>query len=183
MSFDEAMQLALLAQDIPKGSIYTAVIDYNYVYNEVTADGRQVLVPIRENIRQLRDQLFTPPVIPTPVIENLPALMAAENARVAVYNGTAVFGLAGETQTYLQQFGVNVPEIGNADSATYLTSQVITYGNYPNTARYLTQLMHIPPLNVSEGTTPEGDFDVLVIIGNDWRVPGSDLEEEPTTVP
>ncbi len=37
-----------------------------------------------------------------------------------------------------------------------------------NTARYLTQLMHIPPLNVSEGTIPEGDFDVLVIIGNDW---------------
>lgn len=177
MTLDEALQLALLAKEIPEGSIYTAVVNYNYVYNEVTPDGRAVLVPIRENIRQLRDQLFTPPVIPTPVIENLPALMAAENARVAVYNGTAVFGLAAATQEYLQQYGINVAEVGNADSSTYLTSQVITYGRFPNTARYLTQLMHIPPLNVSDSTTPAGDFDVLVIIGDDWRVPGS---ETPT---
>jgi LCP family protein required for cell wall assembly len=174
LTLEEALQLGLLAQDIPESSIYSAVIDYNYVYNEVTPDGRAVLVPIRENIRQLRDQLFAPPVIPTPVIENLPALMANEGARVAVYNGTAVFGLATETEEYLKQNGINVTEVGNADSSTYLTSQIVTYGRFPNTARYLTQLMHIPPLNQSEGTTPEGDFDVLVIIGDDWRVPGGE---------
>ena len=103
---DEAVQLALLAQDIPRENINSAVIDYNYVYGETTPDGRQVLIPIRENIRALRDEIFAPPPVPTPVIENLPALMAEEDARVAVYNGTAVFGLAGETQTYLQNFGV-----------------------------------------------------------------------------
>jgi len=171
LSLDEAIQLALLAQDIPRDSIYTAVLDYNYVYNETTPDGRQVLVPIRENIRQIRNQLFAPPAIPTPVVENLPALMAAEEARVAVYNGTAVFGLAGSTQEYLESFDVNVTEIGNADSSTYLTSQIITYGSFPNTTRFLTQLMHIPPLNISNGTNPDGDFDVLIIIGDDWRIP------------
>ena len=173
MTLDEAIQLALLAQDIPRDSIRTAVLDFNYVYNETTPDGRQVLVPVRENIRQLRDQLFAPPAIPTPVIENLPALMAAEQARVAVLNGTAEFGLAGSTQEYLQSFGINVTEIGNADAPTYLTSQIITYGSYPNTSRYLTQLMHVPPLNVSSGTNPDGDYDILIIIGNDWRVPNS----------
>ena len=173
MTLDEAIQLALLAQDIPRDSIRTAVLDYDYVYNETTPDGRQVLVPVRENIRQLRDQLFAPPAIPTPVIENLPALMAEEQARVAVLNGTAEFGLAGSTQEYLQSFGINVTEIGNADASTYLTSQIITYGSYPNTSRYLTQLMHIPPLNVSSGNNPDGDYDILIIIGNDWRVPNS----------
>lgn len=173
MTLDEAIQLALLAQDIPRDSIHTAVLDYNYVYNETTPDGREVLVPVRENIRQLRDQLFAPPAIPTPVIENLPALMAAEQARVAVLNGTAEFGLAGATQEYLQSFGINVTEIGNADASTYLTSQIITYGSYPNTSRYLTQLMHVPPLNVSSGNNPDGDYDILIIIGNDWRVPNS----------
>ncbi len=172
MTPDEAVQLALLAQDIPEENIASTVIDYNYVYNEITPDGRQVLVPIRENIRTLRDELFAPPAAPTPVIENLPALMAEENARVAIYNGTAVFGLAGETQTYLEDFGINISDIGNADSATYQTSQIITYGSYPNTAQYLTQLMHIPPLNISSATNPDGDFDLLIIIGNDWRVPG-----------
>lgn len=172
MTPDEAVQLALLAQDIPEEDIASTVIDYTYVYNEITPDGRQVLVPIRENIRALRDELFAPPAAPTPVIENLPALMAEENARVAVYNGTAVFGLAGDTQAYLEDFGITVSEIGNADSSTYQTSQIITYDTYPNTAQYLTQLMHIPPLNISSATNPDGDYDLLIIIGNDWRVPG-----------
>ncbi len=168
---DEAIQLALLAQDIPSENIGSAVIDFNYVYSEVTPDGRQVLVPYREKIRTLRDEIFPPPAVPTPIIENLPALMAEEEARVGVYNGTAVFGLAGETQTYLENFGINVSEIGNADASTYQTTQIITYGSYPYTAQYLTQLMHIPPLNISNASNPEGEFDLLIIIGDDWRVP------------
>ena len=35
------------------------------------------------------------------------------------------------------------------------------------------QLMHVPPLNVSSGSNPDGDYDILIIIGNDWRVPNS----------
>ncbi len=171
MSLEEAIQLALLLQEIPRESIASHVVDYNYVYTETTPDGRQVLVPIRNNIRRLRDQLFLPPAIPTPAIENLPALAAGEGARVAVYNGTSVFGLAGATKTFLEANAVNVTEIGNADSATYRTSQVIDFGSHPFTTRYLTQLMSLPPLSVSNGTTPAGDYDILVILGNDWEMP------------
>lgn len=171
MSLEEAMQLALLVQEIDEEQINTAVIDFNYVYNETTPDGRQVLVPIRDNIRVLRDTLFTPPQIPEPVIENLPALMAEEDARVALLNGTAVFGLAAATEAYLQDFDIEIVEIGNADSAEYRSTQIIDYGSHPNTTRYLTQLMQVPPLNISNGTSPEGEYDVLIIIGDDWRVP------------
>ena len=171
MKPEEAIQLALLAQDIPRDSIKTAVIDYDYVYAETTPDGRQVLVPNRENIRLLRNDLFTPPVVPTPEIQNLPTLMADEAAQVAVHNGTAEFGLAGTTQEYLLSQGVDVTEIGNADSAAYRTTQIIDYGDHPNTTRFLIQLMGIPPLNVSSGEAPEGDYDLLVIIGSDWAVP------------
>lgn len=171
MSLEEAIQLALLVQDIPRESINSTVIDFNYVYNETTPDGRQVLVPIRDNIRVLRNELFAPPAIPAPQIENLPALMAEENARVAVYNGTAVFGLAAATEEYLLKFDLNLAEIGNADSSEYRSTQIIDYGSHPNTTRYITQLMQVPPLNVSNGSDPDGDFDVLIIIGNDWRVP------------
>ncbi|PIE80116.1 MAG: hypothetical protein CSA11_09395 [Chloroflexi bacterium] len=171
MKPEEAIQLALLAQDIPRESIRTAVIGYDYVYAETTPDGRQVLVPNRETIRQLRNELFAPPVVPTPDIQNLPELMAAEEARVAVHNGTAEYGLAGVTQTYLRSQGVNVTEIGNADSAAYRTTQIIDYGDHPNTSRYLIQLMGIPPLNVSNGHSPDGDYDLLIIIGSDWAVP------------
>jgi hypothetical protein len=131
------------------------------------------LVPNREKIRELRDELFTPPAIPTPVIENLPALTANEGARVAIYNGTSIFGLAAATQEYLQRFNINVTEIGNADSGNYRTSQIIDYGAHPNTTLYLTRLMKVPPLNISNGENPPGEYDVLVIVGNDWQTPDS----------
>lgn len=174
LSLNEAIQLGLLVQQIPGDSIRTEVLDYDYVYNAVTPDGQAVLVPVRDQIRALRDQLFAPPAIPTPVVENLPTMMREEAARVAVYNGTPVFGLAAETESYLLAQGLIVVEIGNADSAEYRTTQIIDYGSHPNTTHYLIQLMGIPPLNTSTGTSPNGDYDVLVILGSDWEVPGSD---------
>lgn len=171
MSFDEALQLALLVQEIPRENIRRAVIDYTYVYTEITPDGQEVLVPIRGNIRALRDELFAPPAIPSAFIEDLPEKMQDEGARIAVYNGTSVFGLAGETRDYLTSFGFTVVEVGNADSATYPSTQIIDFGEHPSTAQYLVQLMDVPPLNVSEGTRPEGEFDLLIILGNDWEVP------------
>jgi hypothetical protein len=171
LTLNEIIQLGLLVQKIPSEDIRNEVLNYDYVYNEITSEGYAVLIPVREKIRTLRDELFAPPAIPTPVIEHLPQLMAEEEARVAIYNGTHFFGLAAETQDYLAGFNVDVVEVGNADSADYRTSQIIDYGSNPATARYLTQLLNVPPLNISSSNTAAGDFDVLVIIGNDWAIP------------
>ena len=171
LTLDEALQLAMLMQEVPRENIYTAVIDFRYVYTERTPDGQEVLVPIRENIRALRDELFAPPAPPPAVIPNLPQKMTAEKARIMVYNGTPIFGLAGNTQTYLQQYGFNVVGVGNADAATYPATQIIDFGQHPYTTQYLVQLMSLPPLNVTQGSRPDGDYDILIILGNDWDVP------------
>ncbi len=168
LELDEILQLGRLALDIPMENVQTVVLNYDYLLPQTTPDGQQVLVPDRDKIRQLRDQVFAPAPIPTPVIEALPENMIAEGARVAVYNGTAEFGLAGETQSILQDLDVNVTEIGNADSSTYASTQIIDYGSHPNTVQYLVQKMGIPPLNVSSGSNPAGEFDILVILGSDW---------------
>ncbi len=168
LSFDDAMELGLLFQDIPPENIQTAILDYNFVYNETTPDGRQVLVPLRNEIRSLRDELFTVPAVPTPDLQNLPQLMATEDARVAIYNGTAVFGLAAQTQSYLQDLDVNVTEIGNADSSAYQTSRIVDYGSHPNTIQFLIHEMRIPPLNLRNESSATEDYDVLIILGNDW---------------
>jgi LCP family protein required for cell wall assembly len=168
LSLEDALEIALLVQDIEADNINTAVLDYDYVYIETTPDGRQVLVPRRDKIRVLRDELFPAPSIPTPIFEDLRQMMEGERARVAVHNGTAVFGLAADTQTYLQNMGVNISEIGNADSAAYDRTQIIDYGSHPETTRFLIQEMQIPSMNLSKGTNAEGDYDILVIIGNDW---------------
>lgn len=167
----EIIQLAILARDIPDDKIRNEVIDYRYVYNETTSDGRQVLVPNRTAIRALRDELFTAITPPPPIIENLPQLAQAEGARVFVQNGTPTFGLAADTQAYLTAHNVNVTEIGNADSAEYPSTQIIDFGQHPSTVLYLTQLMGLPPLNATTSDLKGQDYDVLVILGADWQVP------------
>jgi LCP family protein required for cell wall assembly len=170
LTLDEAVQLILLSQDISQERIRTEVLDYNYVINETTPSGQYVLIPRRDEIRDLRDQLFAPPAIPTPVIENLPAMMQSENARIAIHNGTQAFGLAAKTQDYLSSnYGFSIVEIGNADAATYRTTQIIDYGSHYNTTRYLAQVMSVPPLNISSSSRPAGEYDILIILGKDWR--------------
>jgi len=181
MSLDQALQLANLVRNIPRENMRNIVLDYNYVYNDTTFDGQQVLVPLRDEVRALRDELFAPPAVPTPAVvstaratvaaEALPTVITLEEARVAVYNGTTTFGLASETQDYLRRQGVNVTTIDNADSATYTTTQIIDYGSHPGTIQYLIRLMNIPPLNSSTAGNPAGDFDVLIILGSDWKIP------------
>ena len=118
LELNEALQLANLVRTIPPESMRNVVLNFDYVYNDTTFDGQQVLVPIRDSVRALRDELFAPPAVPTPIVEALPTAVTIEEARVAVYNGTETFGLAAETQNYLRRQNVNVTEIGNADSAT-----------------------------------------------------------------
>lgn len=179
LGLEETIQLALLAQDIPREDIHLHVIDYTYVYNEQTPDGQMVLVPNRERIRGLRDQIFAPPAIPTPVIENLPQLARQENARVYIQNGTSAFGLAASTQEYLQPFGINVVEIGNADE-TLSSTQIVDYGSHLNTTRYLAELLKVPPLNITYSTRPaEGEYDVLVVLGDDQTVTPTPEFESP----
>ena len=169
----EVIQLALLVQDIHRPNIRSGVIDFNYVYNETTPDGQQVLVPRYDEVRRLREDLFPPVEPPPPVVENLPALVGEEDARVVVYNGTQTFGLAGETQAYLLDQGINVVDIGNADSSIVPTTLVIDYGTHEYTTLYLSQLMGLPPLNVSSGGEPEGEYDILIILGGDWELPSA----------
>jgi len=158
-------------RNIPGGNIRNVVLDYTYVQNNTTFDGQQVLVPYRDQVRQLRDELFSSSAPPTPAIEALPTMVTIENARVAVFNGTPTFGLASDTQAYLRRRGIIVTTIGNADSASYTSSQIIDYGSHPGTVQQLISILQVPPLNASNGTEPEGDFDVLVILGSDWEVP------------
>ncbi len=176
MSLDEALQLANLVRNIPRENMRNIVLNYDYVYNDTTFDGQQVLVPLRDEVRALRDELFAPPAVPTAAVatlvsEALPTALTLEEARVAVFNGTPTFGLASETQEYLRRQNVNVTEVGNADSATYTTTQIIDYGSHPGTVQYIIRLLNIPPLNSSTAANPAGDYDVLVILGSDWEIP------------
>lgn len=169
LTLDQIVSLALLAPDIPRANVTQAGIDYQYVLDYTTPEGRQVLVPLRDKIRELRDQLFTSSAPFSPRGQDDPAQMQAEAAQVEVLNGAGVEGLARSTSEWLQSQGVAVARYDTADRSDYANSVIIDYTGNPATTRYLARVFNVT--NVVNGADPSSPVDVRVILGQDWQLP------------
>ena len=130
LTLDQSVQLALLASQIPQDNVQKAVIGTNEVTFGKSADGLDILIPIPDKIRLLRDDVFTTggPVSPAAVSKDEKALVAAEQAKVSVRNGSTTTGLAAKTSAYLKGQGLNVVEESTADRAYEATEMVIYSG-------------------------------------------------------
>jgi LCP family protein required for cell wall assembly len=171
LTLEQIISLALLAQDIPKENIRSEVIDYRYVIDDWTPEGRQVLLPLRDKIRELRDQMFTAsaPFSPSGVDEK--ALIAAEAAKVVVLNGAGVQGLAQATSEWLAGQGLNVVAFDTADRLDYATSVIVDYTGKPYTTRWLARTFGVT--TIISGSDPSSPVDVRITLGADWRVPST----------
>ncbi len=61
LSFDQAVQLAQIINDIPREAYRTAVIDQTYTQSYTTDTGAQVLIPLRDRIAKLYESFFDTP--------------------------------------------------------------------------------------------------------------------------
>lgn len=167
---DQIVRLANLATQIPKENIRTAVIDENYTQMWETPDGQQVLVPVRDRIRELRDYIFVSgPAVPS--AEDAAARLAAEAASVHVQNGTAVPGLAQATSEYLQSQGIPVAGYGNADRSDYASSLILVYTGKVFTAETIAYILNLPPTALVQSPNPQAPADIVVILGADYQSP------------
>jgi len=169
LELHQIVALARLASEVKPDDIRYGVIDEHYTQFWETPDGQQVLVPLRDPIRDLRDSIFTT-AAPLPEQEGDPAArLAAEAASIEVLNGTATEGLAGYTVEYLQQQGVQVASAANADRADYTESLVIVYTGKTYTADYIVGLLNLPPTAVVHGSDPIAEYDISLILGADYQ--------------
>src|SRR5579859_3022428 len=136
LTLSQMVSLALLAQDIPRANIQNAVIDYRYVLEYVTPEGRDVLVPLRDKIRELRDQLFSGNGA-QPVTGDDASLMKAEGAKVIVENGSGKDGLGCNTKAWLLDQGVDVIDCTTADRSDYANTVIVDYTGKPYTVSWL----------------------------------------------
>ncbi len=170
LSLDQAIQLGWLALDIPGDSIRHGIIGEEQVIFAKSPDGLDILKPIPEKIRLLRDELFTSEgaLGPAAAQQALEDLVKAENARVMVLNGAYAAGLAGRTAEYLRSVGVNAPEdlVGNTDAVAY--TWVIDHTGNPYTVQYLIDLMNISPNNFRVRYDPDAQADIELWLGTDW---------------
>jgi LCP family protein required for cell wall assembly len=169
LTLEQAIRLGLLVQKISTENIKRGAIGAEHVTFGVSADGLDILKPIPDKIRLLRDEIFSVDATANPITHDMTGeeLMKAEGARISVRNGTYTSGLAARTAEYLTSLGANVVEIANADRL-YTSTTIIDYSGKPHTVQYLVDLMNISPYKIFNRYDPESEFDVVVLLGEDW---------------
>jgi LCP family protein required for cell wall assembly len=174
LSIDQMIALGAMALQIDPANIRRGVIGPpDMVLLETLPDGAQVLKPVPDQIRLLRDELFTlaDAVAPSIALDDPASASAQEGARVAVRNGAGIEGLATSTAEYLRGLGVNIVEVGNADRMDYAKTVIIDYTGNPYTSRYLMTLLNLDPSQILFQTVPDSPVDVAVICGPDMTLP------------
>ncbi len=154
----DILEMAKLADSITADNIRSEVIDFKYTVNYVVPDtGAQVLLPLREKIKVLVDEMFAEsaapaaaPTGPAPAqvqaeataqaetqaqaaqkeaqrLEEVKGFLTQENAKVVIQNGTNVPNLASQTALYLKNQGFNIVQFSPADANTYTKSIIVVY--------------------------------------------------------
>jgi LCP family protein required for cell wall assembly len=174
MPFDTALQLGVLARDIPLEGIKQGVIDYTMVALDSVALGGQdasVLKPLPDKIRELRDSIFTTsgPLSPLAGQGDPVALMKADGARIRMLNGTSIPGLEVNTGNYLIGQGVAVTEAGAADNSNYNSTIIVLHSPKLYTLKYLQAFFRVTSSSqILIRPDPTATVDVEVFLGNDW---------------
>ncbi len=170
LSLEEAIKIAVLGQQVPRENISRAVIGMQHVTIDTSPQGLDILKPIPDQIRQVRDEVFATsgsPLSPLTANKTPEELMSEENARISVLNGTQSIGLASLTTEYLESNGLNITVTDNA-SQFYDATTLIDYTGKPYTLQYLMEIMEINPNRIFHSYDPESKVDIEINLGEDW---------------
>jgi LCP family protein required for cell wall assembly len=171
LQLDEMRNLVQLASEIDEEHLKTAVIDSSMTEPATRYNGAQVLIPIRDEIRAVVNEIFTTPAAQAQEeIEDRDKL-AAEGARIIVHNGSTVGSLAAQTSAFLKEKGFQVVEFGNAERFDYLTTMIVDFTGKEYTIQSLARLLNISENNIQKYTGLHGDVDIRLIIGADFQLP------------
>ncbi|WKZ35053.1 MAG: LCP family protein [Anaerolineales bacterium] len=177
MSLENAIQLAVLAKDIRVDDIKRGVIDTTMaIPADTTINGipANVLRPVPDLIRILRDEIFVPGGPLSPLAQGDPVtLMQSDQAKVRIINNTYTAGLEERTASFLTAQGMQVVEYGPPTGASN-TTKIILYSSKLYALRYLTELFGVGSQQIIIQPDPASTVDIEIRIGEDWvdKLPG-----------
>jgi LCP family protein required for cell wall assembly len=186
LSANEIISLARIASQIESADIKTRSIDETMITSWITPQGGDVLIPKRDEIRKVVEDLFGPvapaataqpqPTAPTPAptaVQNSEARTKLQNegARIEVLNGTNTKGLAGRAQTYLNSLGYRVINIGDAGRYDYTETVIVYYAERQYTQASLAKLFNVRPENIRLAPSARMDIDIRIILGSSAKIP------------
>lgn len=194
----DIIELAQLAGEIDPNNINHAVIDYDYTVDYVTDTGAQVLLPLREKIQLLVNDIFTKsePTGPTQaeiieaqieahtqaraqaieqavqIQEEVRTQLSAEGGRLVVQNGTDTPNFASHAAMYLREQGFNITQFGPADTTSYEHTVIVVYDESKiYTLQQLALIFDIQEENIRRSPSQRQEFDFRVIVGQDFEIP------------
>ena len=164
LKLDEVIALANLGTQVDPELISFRVIDESCTLFKITPDDMMILVPLRDKIREVRDDVFdlnsTNGKVDT---------VAEESASISVLNGTTTSGLAYSVTQYLSVNGIKVSSYDNADRQDYDMSLLILNRQKPATSLKLISLLGLSQSAVVNGANPTAQYDVVLILGDDYE--------------
>jgi LCP family protein required for cell wall assembly len=167
LALDEVISLALLAQSVPDEGIKRGIINTDNVFFGNSPDGLSILIPIPDDIQNLRDEIFATAGAIGPQVPGSPQeQMRTEAARLAVYDGSSDSSLGGRAVEYLRSQGANVTQTGAADRA-YSGTRIVDHTGNPYLVSYLVELLQIAPANINVEFDPNAAADVELYLGAD----------------
>lgn len=189
----DILELADLAPEITADKVKTVVLGKDYTVNHITEQGAMVLIPIREKIQAVFDDMFTEIEPQGPSQAEIIAAQAAaqeaelraqeaqrvelktqltaEGAKIVIQNGTDSDSLDAETALFLKDQGFDIAQFGPADTRNYPHTVIVDYSGKEYTLGTLVNFFNVAPENVRRSTNLKSDVDIRVIIGADFELP------------
>lgn len=171
LTFDDALQLAVLGKDISPQSIKTGVIDPQQgmaIFDNTILGGEEasILKPVMDKIRILQDEIFTTTGPTSPLAQgDVATLMREEEARVRILDGTFT-GLEQRAGAVFQSYGMNITELGT-DPESYSQTIVIVYGPKLYTIKWLQATFGISSRQIRFSPDPNQTVDIENRLGSD----------------
>jgi len=168
LSLQDAIELGVLALQLDANNIKRGVIDYEMVIQATSPQGEQILKPIPDKIRVLRDDLFATSGSAGPIAAASAnsTLVKDEAASVVIWNGSGDSALGNRTADYLRSQGVNVVQVGDVGYSA--STKIEIFNGKPYTVNYLSQLMGVASANIWNSYDPSAGIDIRVTLGGDW---------------
>ncbi len=171
MSLEDAIQLAVLAQNIHVEEIKQGVIDTTMaIPTDTTIDGvsANVLRPVPDLIRILRDEIFIPSGPLSPLAQgHSMSLMQSDQAKILLVNNTYTIDLEQHTATFLNTRGMQVVEFGEPTEYASHT-KVILYTSKLYALQYLKNLLGLENPQIVIQPNSDSTVDIEIRLGEDW---------------
>jgi LCP family protein required for cell wall assembly len=167
LSLNQVIRLAWSALEVEAEDISQVIIGSGYITIGKSPDGLDILKPVPDKIRLLRDEVFNTGGVLGPVAQgDSSELIAEESARVAVYNGSYQTDLHTVTASWFREQGLNIVDESNTDGAVY--SQIFVYNSKPYALKWLSDTLNVPSTNIYNYYDPNAKNDIVVILGDVW---------------